>query len=63
MGHANPKIEAMYTQINYAQLVEAISLLPDWNSHKTSTSAAGQEKGLRAEYPQPLVFPGAEEGS
>jgi integrase len=62
MGHANPKIEETYTQINYAQLVEAISLLPDWNSHKTSTSVAGQEKGLRAEYPQSLDFTGAEGG-
>jgi integrase len=60
MGHANPKIEANYTQINNDQLVEAISLL---HSHKTATSGAGKEKGLQAQGPQPLDLLGAEEGS
>jgi hypothetical protein len=46
---------------------EAIARLPGGESgntcHKSSTSQGEEEKGLRAEIPQPLVFAGAEEGS
>ncbi len=45
-GHANPKIEQTYTRLDDDHLFRAISHLPDWNSHKTSTSDAGQEKGV-----------------
>lgn len=60
MGHANPKIEATYTQIDNDQLSEAIAHVPKW--HKTSTSGEGKKKGLQAQGPQPLVFTGAEGG-
>jgi len=62
MGHANPKIEATYTQIDNDQLVETISLLPDWNTHKTRTAGEGQEKRLEGRNPPALVFIGAEGG-
>ena len=62
-GHANPKIEATCMQIDNDQLVRAISLLPDWNSHRTSTSGEGKMKGLEGGNPPALVFIGAEEGS
>ena len=60
MGHANPKIEATYTQINNDQLVEAISLLP--TCHKTATSEMGKVKGPEGRNPPALVFTGAEGG-
>ena len=60
MGHANPKIEATYTQIDYAQLVEAIAHVPTW--HKSGTSGVSNEKGLQAQSQQPLDLLGAEGG-
>jgi hypothetical protein len=44
MGHINPKIEKVYTQLNDDHLFSAIEHLPAWNSHKTSTFRSGQEK-------------------
>jgi len=44
MGHANPKIEKVYTQLDDDHLVRAIGRIPEWHSHKTSTSVRGQEK-------------------
>lgn len=55
MGHENPKIEKTYTVVEDDQLFEAISLLPDWNSHKTSTSESGQKKRLREKPRNPLI--------
>lgn len=45
MGHANPKVEKIYTQLDDDHLARAIAHIPDWNLHKTSTSGGGQEKG------------------
>ena len=59
-GHANPKIETVYTQLDDEHMKRAIAHVPTW--HKSGTSGAGKEKGLQAESPQPLVFPGAEGG-
>jgi integrase len=44
MGHANPKIEKVYAQLDDDHPVRAIADISDWNSHKTSTSYSGQEK-------------------
>ncbi len=56
MGHANPKIESVYTQLDEHHLVRAIAYIPDWNSHKNRTSGARQKKGLRFEITQPISF-------
>jgi len=63
MGHANPKIEKTYTKLSDDHLVRTMGLVPNWNSHKTSTSDGEQEKGLRYETTQPFDYLGAEEGS
>jgi integrase len=44
MGHANPKIEKTYTNLSDDHLVRAIAHIPDWNSHKTSTSVYGRKR-------------------
>lgn len=66
MGHANPKIEKVYTQLDNDHLVRAIAHIPDWNSHATSTKLAhpGEAKkmGCVLESRNPLFFDGAEGG-
>ncbi len=46
MGHANPKNDKVCTQLDndHLDLVRAIAHIPDWNSHKTSTSKREQKK-------------------
>ena len=46
MGHGNPKMEKVYTQVENEALVRTMELLSDWNWHKTSTSGPGKEKGV-----------------
>lgn len=40
MGHENPKIEKVYTQLDDDHLFRAIAHHPDWNSHTTRTKLA-----------------------
>jgi len=44
MGHANPKIEKVYTQLDDDHLVRAIAHIPDWKWHKSDTSEKAQKK-------------------
>jgi integrase len=56
-GHANPKIETVYTQLDDEHLKRAIAHVPRW--HKSGTSGAGKEKGLQAQGPQPIDLIGS----
>lgn len=42
MGHANPKIEKVYTQLDDDHLVRAIVHVPDWKWHRTDTAEGTQ---------------------
>jgi hypothetical protein len=58
-GHANPKIETVYTHGRRAP--RAIAHVPRW--HKGGTSRVSKEKGLQAQGQQPLDLVGVVEGS
>ncbi len=62
MGHANPKIEKVYTQLNDDHLVRVIAQIPDWRWHKTATSEKVQKNRLRSGSTQPVDYLGAEGG-
>jgi site-specific recombinase XerC len=59
-GHANPKIETVYTQLDDEHLKRAIAHVPMW--HKSGTVGEGKEKGPEGRNPPALVFAGAEGG-
>lgn len=52
LGHGNPAIEKIYTQVENEALVRTMGLIPDWNSHKTSTHLSDKKMRTRSEIPQ-----------
>jgi integrase len=66
LGHSDHKMMRRYAHLTPQHKRDAIGRLPGWESentwHKSGTSQGEEEKGLRAESPQPLVFAGAEGG-